>query len=367
MEKTLKQKDIKLLIEELWEYWKTLWTVDEISKSVFDVIKLSNSEEVGENEYKKWVNNLKETERFAWLDNIISDNVYSHQIRLSEFVDELSFFLDLFNKDKTNNININIGYLWTLALIHDDVEWVSIFKDIPTIIKMALSEQSKKILSIIDDSCINLLSKHQNNHLIFYTSEQLKNFYLDSENKITLEWQMLSFLDKVDGFMFTLHELFNWNRDFLEPFGNYLKILKDIKNNKNKYPEIRFLLDWDISEFKENVNKAKWLFDDEEFDYDEMYFKKWSNRSVNVLDLFDIDKLLEIESKLDYILNYKVVNKKYEYQVLADADNLYPEFETDVSTTDIPSYESWKITFAKMTYTSKEWNIINWYDVMYSE
>jgi len=363
----LEKKDIEILVTELWEYWKTLGTIDEISKSIFEVIELSKKDNIDEDEYKKWVMNLKNTERFAWLNNIISDNVYSHQVRLSELVDELSFFLELINIDDSNDIKINIPYISTLALIHDDVEWVSILKDIPTIIKLALSENSKKILSIIDESCIDLLSKHHYGHLKMYSSKDLKSFYLDSENKITLEWQLLSFLDKIDWFMFTLHELFNWNRDFLEPFGNYLKILKDIKNNKNKYPEIRFLLDWNISDFKEKVNRAKWWFDDEEFDYDEIYFKKWSDRSVNVLDLFDIDKLLEIENKLDYILNYKVVNKKYEYQVLADADNLYPEFDVDVITTDIPSYESWKITFAKMYYFNNDWKVVNWYDVMYSE
>jgi len=366
LKNTVSKNDIELLLWELWEYWKTLWTVEQVSTDIFNILNLAKNSNWANIDHKVWVNNLQNTERFPWCEKVISDNVFAHQVRLSEIVDELMFFIEEIVNEWNFNSKIDGWYVYWLALVHDDSEWISPLKDIPTTIKLWLSEQSNKILSILEDSFIDILSRfHEDNLKYGMTSDKLKELYLDSENKNSLSWQMVSYLDKVDWFMSCLHEIYNWNEWFKKQFKNYIKILTEIRDNKEKYPKIRFILDWDINKFQNKINNLPWFDSSNDYDYDKSVIKKTWNRSSNVLELFNINWLLDIEKYLDKIIDTWIIDKSYEYQILAWADWLHPDFEPNVETTIFKSYEAWKIAYAKMCYIDVNWNKINWYDAMY--
>jgi hypothetical protein len=232
---------------------------------------------------------------------------------------------------------------------------------------MWLSIKSNETLSIIENACINVLAKHQKEHLKLYSEENLKKLYLDSEKKITLEWQLLSYLDKVDWFLFCVHELHNWNKDFLAPFNNYIKILKNIKNNKSKYPKIRFFLDSDIKKLKSIVWDS-FIFETQKYiDWNEEISRKMYDRYSNILELFNIEWLLNIANDLENIIKNWVVNKKEDYKRIAKSNRVFSDSTPEISTTNLPAYEAWKIAFAKIWYDDWNWNMIYWFDAMYSD
>jgi len=133
--------------------------------------------------------------------------------------------------------NIRPQYLNLYAWIHDILEWISPFWDIPTPIKLALSPESNALLDEIEWKLGEVLFKIRpplNQEK--YSPELLR----DMLGKESIESKVTSYLDKLDGFMVVFHELVAWNRDFLVPFRNYINIFQDIKNWK-KLPELQEL------------------------------------------------------------------------------------------------------------------------------
>lgn len=121
-----------------------------------------------------------------------------------------------------------------MAIYHDDTEWFSWFWDIPTPIKKWLPDDLKSYL----DDFENIISK-QISTLVDLGDEYISlspNPYLDildeSQVKDSLESQLNSFLDKVDGFMSCFHEITAWNESFVIPFMNYIKYFKEFKLGK---------------------------------------------------------------------------------------------------------------------------------------
>lgn len=371
----ISKSSIEKLYNELWDYWKSLWTFEQVSKDIFDLLEFpKNKEEIDHN---IWVQNLVDIERFPWYNKVVSDNVLSHQFRLYFLVLEAyTFILNTINKSPSKfwlKKKIDLDYLKKIALSHDDVEWINPLKDIPTDIKMNLSENTKNILSLIEDKCINILSVHQKDHLRHTSSRELKFIYKDAEFKKTQEWQLLSFLDKLDWFCFCINELVNWNREFIKPFNNYISILKEIKNNKEKYNLIRWLIDSESFYLIDDFEKSIWQKaidyvwrDLHSFEY--ITYTKII-RNIHSIDLFNIDSMIQLEDQIETLVSwvYKKDKSREYYELVNNDENVFTWMFAvpDIRTSRIFFYETWKIAFAKVRYDSWWWKIVNWIDEMY--
>ncbi len=368
----LEKTDIEYLLLELGEYWKSLWDISSVSEEVFEIINTANGNTNTSYDHKVWVKNTMDLRRFPMLDKILDDNVFSHQLRLFQILKELTYFFNIINQERPEWDKIDLKYALNLASIHDDTEWVNPFKDIPTIIKISLSDKAKEILDEVEIACIEILSKNQSDHLKIESTEDLKSKYLDSLNKNSMEWQLVSYLDKVDWFMYCVHEIFAWNKQFLSPFQDYVRFLTEIRDNKSKYPKIRYLIDGDKNDFEKKVtswfpyNINRILSKQELTAYSEL------NRRKNAVKLFDIDSLLTIVPHVLDIHNNSetnlLVDKKPEYRelIINDSKNHLNKLPlADIYTTQYEFYEAWKIAYAKIWYQELNWNIKFWFDMMY--
>lgn len=370
--------EVELLVGELWKYWEALWPLEKVIKDIFYVLNLSNQKNKINIDHNVWVQNLIDTQRFPWIEKKVSDNIFTHQVRLFQMIKELDFFILQVNLNRLKlNLprEINIEYALNLSLLHDDSEWINPLKDIPTDIKMSLSDEANTILHEIEKACIEVLTIYQKDHLSVRTKEDIKAKYDDAESKTTIEWQLVSYLDKIDWFMFCVHELHLWNRNFIEPFKNYLNILKWIKNDKSKFEKIRFLFESDIELLRELVISK--------FPYDKMFSKFEEDnkkyiaytemiRRLDAIYFFNLDFLLSLEYTFESIL--KSFEEKWidtrieEYVELIENDEEHFFFKRAVpntKTTIYPFYESWKIAFAKVWYSDTRWKNIFWFNLMY--
>lgn len=359
---TINWADIKLLISELWDYGKSLWPLDKVSRDIFDVLNLSSSTSTWI-DHNLWVKNLMNTQRFPEFELITHDNIFAHQVRLSNIVRELWYFFDEINYNWYFWNKINVGYLFSLALVHDDTEWVNPLKDIPTNLKNSLSDKAKVILHDIEKACIDVLVKHQIDHLKDFSKEDLRWLYFDAESKTSLEWQLLSYLDKVDWFLFTLHEIRNWNSQMIEAFNNYINILKSIKEDKSKYPLIRFLIDADIDLLRDVISKS-FLFSNQELLWiDESINDIMKTRLLSFVELFNLDWLTKIQiEKTD---NW-TQDDKNDYETLRDMNWIYTDTMPKVKSSWIPAYDAWKIAYSNVWYYNW-WDLVNWTDLMFKK
>jgi len=310
-----------------------------------------------------WVENLMNTQRFPEFELITHDNIFSHQVRLSNIVRELWYFFDEINYNWYFEKRINVWYLISLALVHDDTEGINPLKDIPTNLKNSLSDKAKIILHDIENACIDVLSNYQTEHLEKYSKDKLKWLYIDAELKTSLEWQLLSYLDKVDWFLFTLHEINNWNTHIIQAFNNYVDILKSIKEDKSKYKMIRFLIDADINLLR-NIILKSFLFSNQEIIWlDNSIADNMKSRLFSFIDLFNLEWLIKIQINENVKLIYD--DKNY-YQFLSDMRWIYTTSMPKIKSSGIPAYDAWKIAYSNVWYYNW-WELINWTDLMFKK
>jgi len=359
---TINWADIKLLISELWEYGESLWPLDKVSRDIFDILNLSSNTSSWV-DHNVWVENLMNTQRFPEFQLITHDNIFAHQVRLSNIVKELWYFFDEINYNWYFENKISVWYLSSLALVHDDTEWVNPLKDIPTNIKNSLSGKAKIILHDIELACINILANHQIDHLKDFSKEELRGLYFDAESKNSLEWQLLSYLDKVDWFLFTLHEILNCNTEIIEVFNNYINILKSIKEDKSKYPLIRFLIDADIGLLRDVISKS-FLFSNQELLWiDESINDTMKSKLLSFVELFNLDWLIKIQIEENYSWTQ---DDKSDYETLRDMNWIYTDAMPKVKSSGIPAYDAWKIAYSNVWYYNW-WELINWIDLMFKK
>lgn len=359
---TINWADIKLLVSELWEYGESLWPLDKVSRDIFDVLNLSSKASTWI-DHNFWVKNLMNTQRFPEFELITHDNIFAHQVRLSNIVKELSYFFDEINYNWYFDNKINVWYLFSLALVHDDTEWVNPLKDIPTNIKNSLSDKAKTILHDIEKACIDVLVNHQIDHLKDFSKEDLRWLYFDAESKTSLEWQLLSYLDKVDGFLFTLHEIYNWNTQMVVAFNNYIDILKSIRDDKNKYKMIRFLIDADIDLLRNIISKS-FLFSNQELLWiDESINDTMKNKLLSFVELFNLDWLIKI--KIEENDNWTHDNKS-DYETLRDMNWIFTDNMPKIKSSGILAYDAWKIAYSTVWYYNW-WELVNWTDLMFKK
>lgn len=251
--------------------------------------------------------------RFADIPMIYRDYVGIHSKRIMLLIGfERPFFKKVFWNE------FNDHYLTLYAEIHDILEWLSPFWDVPTPLKLWLSKKSQEIMDTVERKLWEIYI--QRVPLAHWEYEYDEAMLEDMITKKTLESQVLSYFDKVDWFLACFHELVAGNKDFLEPFWNYIAIFKDIKSWK-KLPNISPL-----------THKKR---DPDSF----------------VDTLCDIDTLLEQENRIhDFFWKCPTTDKMRE--------NIEEDFW-------LPMYKAWKWIGKQIPAINfGNWCIISWEDMV---
>ena len=178
--------------------------------------------------------------RFASLPMIYRDYVGLHSRRLQ--------FLILFNSDLLKEIfgeEFNDHYATLYADVHDILEWISPFWDIATPIKDWLSKKSDEIKDLVERKLWEIFIYSL--PLVHWEHEYDRQMLEDMIDKETLESQVVSYFDKLDGFLACFHEIIAGNSKFREPFANYINIFKGIRDGK-KLPALQTYLQWKWNE-----------------------------------------------------------------------------------------------------------------------
>lgn len=211
----------------------------------------------------------KHIPRFEHIPMVYRDyvGVHSDRIMLLFWLNRWVLFKQIFWDD------FNDHYLTLYAKVHDILEGLSPFWDIPTPLKLWLSDRSQEVMDIVERKLWEILIAKI--PLSDYWDEYDEAMLEDMITKRSLESQVLSYFDKVDWYITCFHELIAWNKDFLEPFNNYIAIFKDIKA-WTKLANLQVLLDWDWEEDKVGHIKNFWNIDsilEQENRLDEFFWK----------------------------------------------------------------------------------------------
>lgn len=196
----------------------------------------------------------KHIPRFEHIPMIYRDyvGVHSDRIMLLCWFNRWGLFRRIFWED------FNDHYLTLYAKVHDILEGLSPFWDIPTPLKLWLSNRSQEVMDIVERKLWEILiSKIP---LSEYWDEYDEDMLEDMITKKSLESQVLSYFDKVDWFIACFHELIAWNGNFREPFANYIAIFKDIKAWR-KLPNLQVLFNWNWEEDEVGHIKNFWDID----------------------------------------------------------------------------------------------------------
>lgn len=158
---------------------------------------------------------IRDLIRFRGLNLWHVDTVGIHQLRMHSLVIHLGNYLR--RKEKRFDMQYALAYAYN----HDNVEPISFLGDIPGPLKDTLTPEEKQLLDDIEGALIDVLTEH-----VILASHDHAQILRDAIHKPRIENKVIGYLDKVDGFMQTLHELFAGNTEFLEPFNNYIKYFK---------------------------------------------------------------------------------------------------------------------------------------------
>ncbi len=139
----------------------------------------------------------------------------------------------------------NDHYATLYAGVHDILEWISPFWDIPTPIKKWLSPRSNKIMNIIERKLWEILIRSY--PLVHPEHEYDRAMLEDMISKKTLESQVVSYFDKLDWFLACFHEIIAGNEEFRIPFSNYINIFKEIKSWES-LPTLQKYILWEWNE-----------------------------------------------------------------------------------------------------------------------
>ena len=175
--------------------------------------------------------------RFEAIPMVYRDYVGLHSQRIN-FVIWLNrpLFKEIFGEE------FNDHYATLYASVHDILEWISPFWDIPTPIKMGLSKRSNEIMNIIERKLWEILIRSW--PLVHPEYEYDRAMLEDMISKKTLESQVVSYFDKLDGFLTCYHEIIAGNTELREPFHNYINFFKDVRD-RNKLPTLQAYLQWE--------------------------------------------------------------------------------------------------------------------------
>ena len=230
--KEIKDDKINRLISTLGIFGEERRIVESKILAVLNWSEIKIEEDMSEDILLAWLR-AKYLPRFAAIENMIyRDYVWLHQQRASWFL------IQAFSRIRTVFPDIRHDYLQIFPAHHDIIEWISPFGNIATPLKWRLSTDSQNLLKEIEGKLWAIYFKSFP-VMTFpeYTDEVLK----DIISTISIESKITSYFSKLDWLMTCFHELVAGNENFLEPFHNYINILKDIREWE-KLAEIQPLL-----------------------------------------------------------------------------------------------------------------------------
>lgn len=155
--------------------------------------------------------------------------LWHHSIRVSLLVNELFDFA----KDVMPGVDWKKAQV--MALIHDDAEMIT--GDVQLGHKQRMTEEQLKAVEKNEEEAIVKLAEIYPKKIAgFEYASMLKNVLY----KDTVEAQVVGFVDKMDAYCESLHELFAGNISSLRAVINYVGILKDIQK---KFPNLKPIFD----------------------------------------------------------------------------------------------------------------------------
>ena len=158
----------------------------------------------------------------TWIRMNYQDFVWIHHERMLQLVRSL--------EDEFKQLWIDTNILQFLCKYHDSSEGISVVWDIPTPIKEGLSWEIKNIHIAYEQSIIKTLAEDILISETYWLNPYERHEHLHAcIEKEELVHQILSYLDKFDGFMVVLHEVLSWNpRYFIKIMKRYIEIFWDI-------------------------------------------------------------------------------------------------------------------------------------------
>lgn len=177
---------------------------------------------------------------------------------------------------------------------HDETEAISPLWDIPTHLKERLSLDCLALLNRVEQSIENLLSQRYRSASYYYPPEFVCEFWEDARKKISIEAQVMSYLDKLDGFMMAFHELVAGNSEFIVPVKNYINIFREVAVWK-RLPLITKLFYIPFEDYKNFL----WEFHSPQDIYDWESTYKWFEAFWHI---FDISSLILVEKTIDSLV-----------------------------------------------------------------
>jgi hypothetical protein len=163
--------------------------------------------------WENWAHNI-------WLKMNYQDYVWIHQERMYQTI--------LLFESELIQLWINVEILLFLARNHDNTEVLSIFWDVPTPIKKQFEAAVENIhilyeRGLVQDLCTNILWAE-------ISIEETRAMESCIEKSDTIS-QLLSYFDKLDALMVSLHEVLSWNSEhFLSKAEWYLDFIERVLN-----------------------------------------------------------------------------------------------------------------------------------------
>lgn len=171
---------------------------------------------------------LKNIKRYSYFDVMMyRTDVWMHTQRVLWMLEDIIPVAQKYISFDPEKARIN-------ALVHDDEEMV--IGDIQAILKSLMSDADKKALDIKEKAAIETLIETYPKIVHGY---EYKELLKSAKNKDTIESQLVTYCDKLDGLMESLHEVYAGNTSFIRSVVYYAQNLPLFQF---KFPEIAKVL-----------------------------------------------------------------------------------------------------------------------------
>lgn len=157
---------------------------------------------------------LKDIKRYSYFDVMMyRTDVWMHTQRVLWILEEIIPIAQKYVQFDPEKARIN-------ALVHDDEELVT--GDVQAILKSLMSEEEKKKLSEKEREAIDILVEK---YPKIVHGHEYKELLKNAKNKDTIEAQLVTYCDKLDGLMESLHEVYAGNTSYIRSLVYYAQNL----------------------------------------------------------------------------------------------------------------------------------------------
>lgn len=178
---------------------------------------------------KERQNKLESIFRYNFFDTMFyRSNLWEHSHRVLWLLEEIAPIAKKY-------INFDIEKARIYALVHDDAEMIT--GDIQAIVKARMTKDELKELEKKDSEAVSKLATEYPENINGYSYKSLLN---EAIHKNSIESKLVSYLDKLDAFCESLHDLYAGNLSLLRSVVFYSMTLPSFPR---KYPELKELLE----------------------------------------------------------------------------------------------------------------------------